>query len=304
MIRDGILLLAMASLVLGCEHVTGDRITGADLARAIPGFAAIAPDTVLGYAPSPGSKRLFRADELNRIAARYGLEGKPAGPVCFDIELGLVSKDTVTEAMRKSLDTPGIRLEITRLSRTLAPLGEVVFPKAGLAATTLAEPDAAIPWKGYIVYSGGRKFDLWAGVKISAAMTRVVAVRNLAIGDRISSDAVQLETHDDSPLRNDIARHLDEVVGRIPSRSIRAGFPIFRSSLSDPFDVKKGDAVQVRAVSGEAVLTTEALAQDSGRTGDSILLKNTTSGKTFRGRVDGPGSVIVVAGEMARAKRT
>jgi flagellar basal body P-ring formation protein FlgA len=129
-------------------------------------------------------------------------------------------------------------------------------------------------------------------------------LRNLAMGESIPADAVQLETHDDSPLRNDIARHLDEVVGRVPSRGIRAGFPVFRSNLSAPFDVKRGDTVAVRAVSGEAVLTTEALAEDSGRNGDSILLKNTASGKTFRGRVDGPDSVIVVTGEAARSKRT
>ena len=115
---------------------------------------------------------------------------------------------------------------------------------------------------------------------------------------------MRLETHDDSPLRNDVARHLDEVVGRVPSRVIRSGFPVVRSNLSAPFDVKKGEMVAVRAVSGEAVLTTEAQAEDSGRNGDSILLKNTASGKTFRGRVDGPGSVIVVPDEAARVKRT
>src|SRR5579863_7111556 len=99
MIRDSFLLLAMASLAFGCEHVTGDRIVGADLARALPAFAAIASDAVLGYAPAPGSQRVFRADELNRISARYKLDGRADGPVCFDVELRAVTKARVMEAM-------------------------------------------------------------------------------------------------------------------------------------------------------------------------------------------------------------
>ena len=282
----------------------GDRITGADLAKALPLFAAVPAEAVLGYSPAPGSKRLFRPDELNRLAARYGLDSRMDAPVCFDIELRAVTKERVVEAMRKSIDAPGLRIEIVNLSRTLAPDGELTFPRTGLPAATPAEPDTSLPWKGFVLYNGGRRFDLWAEVKISAPMTRVIALRNLAMGETIPPDAVQLETHDDSPLRNDIARHLDEVVGLVPSRGIRAGFPIIRSYLSAAFDVKKGDTVEVRAISGEATLKTEALAENSGRSGDSILLRNTASGKTFRGRVDGRGSVIVVTGDIARSKGT
>jgi flagella basal body P-ring formation protein FlgA len=283
--------------------VAGDRIFGSDLARALPVFAAISPEAVFGYAPAPGSKRVFQADELNRIATRYRLDGRVDSPVCFDIELRAVTKELVIEAMRKSIDVPGLRLEIVSLNHAAAPAGELVFPIAGLAANPV-DPETSLPWKGFVLYNRGRRFDLWAQVKISAPMTRVVALRNLAIGEAIPAEAVRLETHDDSPLRNDVVRHLDEVVGRVPSRVIRSGFPVVRSNLSSPFDVKKGEMVAVRAVSGEAVLTTEAQAEDSGRNGDSILLKNTASGKTFRGRVDGPGSVIVVPDEAARVKRT
>jgi flagella basal body P-ring formation protein FlgA len=304
MIRYVLALLLMAGSICGCEHMTGERITGSDLARVLPLFSAMPPDAILGYAPSPGSKRVFRADEINRIAARYGLQSSADNPICFDFELQPVSKERAREAMQQMLEIPGLRLEIVRLSRAPAPKGEVVFPKAGLAAVSVSDLNAVLLWRGFVVYGRERHFDLWAEVKISAAMPRVVAVRDLAIGEPIPAGAVRLETEDDSPLRNDIARQLDEVVGRIPSRSVRAGSPIQRLNLSAPFDVKRGDTVAVRATSGDAVLTTEAQAESSGRKGESILLKNPASGKMFRGRIDGPDSVVVVAGQAMGAKRT
>ena len=296
------LLVLMAGTAFGCEHVRADRITGGDLARALPAFLAIPAAAEIGYAPAPGSKRVFRPDELNRIAARFGLTATSDTPVCFDWELHLISKDTVVEAMRKSLDTPGARIEISRLSQTPAPIGEIVFPRRGLMAASIAEPSTALMWRGFVLYNSGRKFDLWAEVKISASMPRVVAIRELAVGEPILSDAVRLETQEDTPLRNDIARHLDEVVGRIPLRGIPSGAPVFRTQLAEPFDVKRGDAVEVRAMSGRAVLTMEGVAESSGRKGDSVLLKNPASGKIFRGRVEGQRRVLVNVGAIGEGK--
>lgn len=295
-------LLFMAGPAFGCEHVTADRIRGSDLARALPAFFAVPPAAEIGYAPAPGSKRVFRPDELNRIAARFGIASTSDQPICFDWELQPVSKESAVEAMRKSLDTPGVRIEIVRLSQTPAPSGAIVFPKSGLMAASIAEPSTALMWRGFVLYNGGRKFDLWAEVKISASMARVVAIRELAVGEPIPSDAVRLETQEDTPLRNDIARHLDEVVGHIPLRGIQTGAPVFRTQLAEPFDVKRGDAVEVRAMSGRAVLTMEGVAESSGRKGDSVLLKNPASGKIFRGRVEGQRRVLVNVGAIGEGK--
>ena len=296
------LLLVLGSLAYGCEHVTADRITGADIARALPAFLAMPSDVVIGYAPSPGSKRVFRTDELNRIAAQFGLKATSDGPICFDWELHPVSKERVIVAMQKAFDIPNIRLEIIRLSQMPAPEGEVVFPRSGLMAASVAEPNISLMWRGFVLYNRGRKFDLWAEVRISAAMPRVVAIRDLVIGEPIPADAVRIETQEDTPLRNDIARHLDEVVGRIPLRGVPSGAAIFRTQLSEPFDVKKGDTVEVKATSGRAVLSMEVVAESSGRKGDAVLLKNPASGKTFRGRVEGQGRVIVNVGSVTEGK--
>ena len=103
-----------------------------------------------------------------------------------------------------------------------------------------------------------------------------------------------METYDDFPLRNDIARNLDEVVGRMPRRAIRTGLPVFRLDLIEPFQVQRGDLVDVTAISGAAQLRMPALAETQGRQGDMISLKNPRTGKIFRARIEGKDKALVM----------
>jgi flagella basal body P-ring formation protein FlgA len=133
-------------------------------------------------------------------------------------------------------------------------------------------------------------------VKVSAAMPRVIATVPLAAGKPVEKGQVRLETIDDFPLRNDTARALEEVVGRVPRRAVRAGLPVLRSDLAEAFQVERGDTVQVMVLAGAAQLELDALAEASGRQGDVISLRNPRSGKLFRARIDGKGRAIVMVG--------
>jgi flagella basal body P-ring formation protein FlgA len=140
---------------------------------------------------------------------------------------------------------------------------------------------------------------------MAATMTRVIAAEALAPGKPVGKAQVRLETYDDFPLRIDTARSLDEVIGRMSLRSVRAGFPVLRSDLAEAFQVERGEMVQVTAVSGAAQLELEAQAEASGRQGDVISLRNPSSGKIFRARIEAKGRAIVVVGApglLARAQ--
>jgi len=131
-------------------------------------------------------------------------------------------------------------------------------------------------------------------VKISATMTRVVATQLILPGQNVEADQVRVETYDDFPLRNDIARNLEEVVGRMPRRAIRTGLPVFRLDLIEPFQVRRGDLVDVTAIAGAAQLRMPALAETQGRQGDMISLKNPRTGKIFRARIEGKDRALVL----------
>jgi flagella basal body P-ring formation protein FlgA len=278
-----------------CEIVANDRIFGEDLAKAVPGFLDKLPgDTVIGYSPAPGARRIFKSMELQRIGAPYGVAVAPDAEACFEWNLQTLTDDAVRSAMRDSLESPGARIDVLAISRNQAPAGQISFPLSGLLASTLSGPDTPVTWRGEVQYHGSRKFSVWARVKISATMTRVVATQLILPGQTLSPEQVRVETYDDFPLRNDIARNLEEVVGRMPRRALRMGMPVFRTDLIEPLQVQRGDLVDVTAIAGAAQLRLPALAETPGRQGDMISLKNPRTGKIFRARIEGKDRALVM----------
>jgi flagella basal body P-ring formation protein FlgA len=278
-----------------CEMIANDRILGEDLAKALPAFANKIPgDAVIGFSPEPGADRVFKSVELQRIGAPYGVAVAPGAEACFQWSVQPLTEDLVRAAIRESLQSPDAHIDVLAINRSQAPAGKLNFPISGLLASTLTGPDTPITWRGEVLYHGSRKFSVWARVKISATVTRVVATQLVLPGQTVAPDQVRLETYDDFPLRNDIARNLEEVVGRMSRRTLRAGLPVFRSDLIEPLQVQRGDLVDVTAISGAAQLHIPALAQTQGRQGDMISLKNEHSGKIFRARIEGKDKALVM----------
>jgi flagellar basal body P-ring formation protein FlgA len=280
----------------GCEFVNGDQIFGADLARALPAFSAMPRDVAIGYSPAPGSRRILQLPELNRIGAQYGVPVPADSRACFEWKVQRITEDAVREAIRESLKNPEARVEILEMSKAPAPEGKLVFPQSGLSAAGNTDPSTPVTWRGYVLYQSARRFSVWARIRMAATMTRVIAAETLAPGKPVGKAQVRLETYDDFPLRIDTARSLDEVIGRMSLRPVRAGFPVLRSDLAEAFQVERGEMVQVTAVSGAAQLELEAQAEASGRQGDVISLRNPSSGKIFRARIEARGRAIVVVG--------
>ena len=285
--------LTMALPSSACMPIGADRIVAADLARAIPEFAAAPPETNIGYAPSPGTRRIFHIDELRRLAARFGTRLTTEHEVCFEWPLAPLSPQDAIHAMKQALQLPDARIDIMELGRRSAPRGEIVFPLLGLSPAADRRSGLAL-WRGFVRYGSGRRVDLWARVRISAPTDRVVASSAISAGHIIESADVRLETIADFPLWNGVARRLDDVVGRIARRSIPAGQAVLRTELAEPLSVKAGDNVEVEVESGRTHLKLEARAENSGRVGDMISVRNPKSGKNFRARVEAKGKVLVM----------
>lgn len=283
--------------------IANDRIFSDDLARALPAFSKIPGDTVIGYSPAPGARRVFGSSELQRIGSPYGILVPADAHACFEWRLQTLTEDVVRAAIRESLQLPEARIDVLAIGRSQAPAGKLSFPISGLLASTLTNPDTPVTWRGEVLYHGSRTFSVWARVKVSATMTRVVATQSILPGQTVARDQVRVETYDDFPLRNDIARNLEEVVGRMPRRTLREGLPVFRADLIEPFQVQRGDLVDVTAIAGAAQLHMPALAETPGRQGDLISLKNPHSGKIFRARIEGKDKALLMVWPEREAAR-
>jgi flagella basal body P-ring formation protein FlgA len=298
------LLLNMLAHSGPCEMISGDQITGADLARALPMFSMLPRDAVLAYSPAPGGRRVFAPPELEVIAKKYGIAAPQGSKACFEWPLQPLDEGAVRAAIRESLAMPEARVEVLAMSRAQGPLGKLVFPLSGLSTSSNIDPSTPVTWKGEVLYHSSHRFGVWARVRVVATMTRVLATELILPGSAVTAKQVKQEMYDDFPLRNDVARSLDEVIGRVSRRAIRAELPVFRSDLMEPYQVQRGEIVQVTAISGAAQLSMEAVAQSSGRQGDTISLKNERSGKTFLARIEGKDRALVVVGPLAMPTRT
>src|SRR5258708_18238637 len=254
------LLLALAASPERCQMIESDSVVARDVALLVPRFAHLPGEFHIGFLPVSGAPRIFRSAELQRIAKNQGADVADLRDVCFARRTFVPGAGEIQAAMRAALGLEGAQIEVSSWSQHPAPLGELVFPRAGV------QPPApgAVPevlWHGYVRYGGGRSFPLWARVRITATMNRVVAATNIPIGKPIQGNQVRLESCEDFPLDETIARNLDEVVGYLPKASLRAGTAIRRTQLERAPDVAQGDLVEVQVFSGGAHLMLTGRAQ-------------------------------------------
>jgi flagella basal body P-ring formation protein FlgA len=77
------------------------------------------------------------------------------------------------------------------------------------------------------------------------------------------------------------------------NRRLAVGELLRRNHLAAPVCARRGDLVKVIYRSGSLTLSLHALALDSGRRGDTVRLRNTTSGTVFRAVLDGRKSACL-----------
>jgi flagella basal body P-ring formation protein FlgA len=284
------LLLAVAAPE-HCQAIDRDYILGRDIAVIVPAFSQLPGDFNLGFVPLTGEPRILKGIDLQNIAKNRGvaLTDVPAD-VCFKRATFVPGTDQIRQAMIASLGIPNAKIEIGSSSQHPAPAGEIVFPREGLQ---FIESQKDLLWRGYVRYGEARHFDIWAKVRITAMMTRVVAAANIPSGKPIQATQLRLETIEDSPLDETIVRDLPDAVGFLAKTPLRKAAVIRKNQIEPQPDVERGDLVTVYVFEGAAHLSLEARAQQSGAVGAMILVRNPTSGKDFRAQVTGKDQVTI-----------
>jgi flagella basal body P-ring formation protein FlgA len=284
------LYLAAAGSI-GCRVVTDDVIRMRDLAAANTAFSSLDADSVVAYSPLPGSVRILQAAQLTRLAQRHGIEDSDFRDICFQRAMRQLGEQELLNALRDGLAIPGAELELVDFSRFPAPVGDLVFPRSGLALTPSQAP---LFWKGYVLYGNGHHFLIWARLKVHAKLTRVIATDNLITSKPVRADQVRVETLDGIPDVLAPAQSLDQVVGKNLLRPIRRGGTISLDDVSAAIAIRRGDKVDVDFESSGLSLRLQAAAEMDGRFGDRIRLRNLQSSNIFVAEVTGKDQARVV----------
>ncbi len=275
-----------------CFPVTTARITGRDLALADPTFARLPATYTVALAPEPGMRRVLAAAELERIAAANQIPASHISEACFEVPMRALDAAAIEPAMRRALPA-GAGLKVVELSKAATPVGDIEFPMTGLEPATPSS-DGVQLWRGFVRYAETRRAPVWARVAIAQRYTCVVAARDLLPGLVIPAAALRVEERDGAPPREKIPAKIEEVAGRQVTRAVRSGDPVPAALLIAPWDVKRGDSIRVQVESGDARLNLDAIAENSAREGDMVELRNPSSGKVFRARLEQKGRAVLV----------
>ena len=281
-----------------CLMVEGTDIRGGDLARAFPAFAGIPLESPLAQAPLPGGTRTFSVSELQSLGTRFSVHLDSPREVCFRIATESLDRDRVAEAMRATLGIPhdDAHVTVVETSSGPVPVGKMAFTRATLGAPASPDQRAPVLWRGDIVYNGNRHFAIWAKVRITVPVRRVVAVSNLRSGFVIEAGQIRTETVEGFP---EVAGHtmaMEQMIGLAPLRAVAAGDEVRVDNLKQPNAVNRGDLVRVEVRHGATRLVLNGLAESAGHLGDTIQIRNADSSRIFRARVEGKGIVLVDTG--------
>jgi flagella basal body P-ring formation protein FlgA len=292
-----ILVIVAAWAHAACIAVPSDKILARDLSAAIPLFQALDPETIIGFSPFPGTERVLSSRELLLAARRYGLAfpaGEPAPSVCVERIVHPLSIEEVRAALLSALDTPGGRLEILEFSNKPFPPGRLVFQLAAVNKPPGNNPQTPVIWPGKLLYDDQHSLTVWAKVRISVDREVFLAKEIIPKGQAIGAEQIATTRIAQFPSPESPPSAASGIVGKVARRAIPAGQRIAPEALEDPMDVIRGETIHVKVVDGPATITLDAVAQSSGNKGETILVHNPSSGKSFRAVIEERGQVVVV----------
>lgn len=121
----------------------------------------------------------------------------------------------------------------------------------------------------------------------------LVLTKDVARGRTISSDLINEEERWLEPGGAELITDRDDVVGCEALTRLETGRPLRAHDAAPAIVIKRGDSVDVLCLSGGLEIKARARAMSDGRRGERVELRMEGSKKTFVGRADAPGRVVV-----------
>jgi flagella basal body P-ring formation protein FlgA len=126
---------------------------------------------------------------------------------------------------------------------------------------------------------------LWVRADVRVFEEVVVSSQPLASQDIVREGDVRLERREISGLQARPFYRIDDVVGQQVARAIPVNETLTQKKLERPAVMRRGNAVTLLYETGTLRVETPGTAEENGRIGELIQVKNSSSGKLMRGRV-------------------
>jgi flagella basal body P-ring formation protein FlgA len=256
----------------------------------------------IGQAPLPGLSRTFDPDLIMIKFRQYkidtaGIQMESPKSVVILGEHRVVSSGEIFEAAKRSVlkDRDGEFERVTVRADTLPP--DLVVPPGEVELK--ARPRLASVGVGSIpvvveAWVDGRLYRVVSlSVKLSLFREVVVANHPLPRHAVVRVADVRLERRDISVLSHKPLNDLTLVVGRRTTRMLAYGDVVASDAVELPPLIRKGDVVTLMVESPGLLITAKGVAQEEGRAGQLVRVKNAASGREILGTVESEKTVRV-----------
>jgi flagella basal body P-ring formation protein FlgA len=169
--------------------------------------------------------------------------------------------------------------------------GASVMPAC--AAALAVAVNGVQPYEQATVHCPAPGWTLYVAVTVAATQMVEVAARPIAAGASLAPEDFRLQRE---PVAAYAGRQVyyapDDLIGATAAMNLPAGAILTATALQAPMLVRAGQTTMVTVISGGVSVTVNAVADEAGRRGDTILMTNPSSGQRFHALVTAQGPVV------------
>jgi flagella basal body P-ring formation protein FlgA len=238
----------------------------------------------LGYAPAPGHTRILQPLRIEQQIAAAVCDCKVTldahGPLRIVPETEVVSAARIEQAARAAIEqslaqelgTPGAVL------RRIEPIADLEIP-AGTAShalegapLTFGSHSGLLRVPVRVLVDGVLHRTLWTSWQLEVFEVRPVLTRPVRAGETIEA-ALLVEARVPRAAGGPAALERAMLLGTSAKRDLSAGVALTDLDVLRPTLIERGDTLILEVRKGQVAVRVSAIAQQSGRLGDSILVE-------------------------------
>ena len=291
------LILKERAVVSGPEILLGDV---ADLQPSDRAEVAGLAHLPMGSSPIPGETRIVTRTDVSKA---LGTTSVP------DVEVSGAAQVRISRSSRPLAEAdvvPVLRSHVAAITvwrpeeieiRAIGNLKGVEIPDGNITFR-FAQKSAPSNFRNLLlpleVSVGGRPVrTVWITADVHINATVMQAARKLPYGAALAGDDVRPVRIEIPDPRAAYVRSAEAAAGKVLRRSLKPGELITEDALSDPLIVRSGDTVRLRLEQSNLHMVMQARAEQNGRMGQSIRVRNLEFARILKAMVVGPGEVLI-----------
>lgn len=144
-----------------------------------------------------------------------------------------------------------------------------------------------------VIQNGATVRTVWVTADIIIHARVVQAASRLPFGSTITAADVKEAVTEISDARAQYFHSSSEVIGKVMRRTLSPGDPLTRDSAANPLLIRTGESVRVQLQRGPIALSYMGKAEQDGRLGEIIRIRNLDFPRSLKATVVGRGEVRI-----------